>query len=109
MDKRKNWIVSLFVILFTVSISVVVIPCGIANTHGLFGEITASTVTEDKEREIENIKSQYRITIQAIKGINIFNIWFELMGFVICICCIAYLLKLPREDTIVTLKVRMDD
>lgn len=48
MNKQKL-VVRLFIFLFSVSISVTVLPCGIINTHGLFGEITSSVVTDDKD------------------------------------------------------------
>ena len=109
MDKRKYWVIRLFIVLFTMSVSVAVLPCGIINVHGLFGEVTTSTVVEDKDQEVANIKSIYHEKIQKAKGINVFNIWFEILITVICICFLTNLIRLPRGDTIVTLKVRMDN
>lgn len=109
MDKRKHWVIRLFLALFTVSVSVAIIPCGIINAYGLFGEIKAVSVTEDKDQIVANVKAYCYKETQKIKGINIFNIWFELLVSIICICFTAYMIKLPREDTIVTLKVRMDN
>lgn len=109
MDKRKYWVIRLFIVLFTISVSVAVLPCGIINVHGLFGEVTTSTVVEDKDQEIANIKSIYHEKIQKVKGINVLNIWFEILITVVCICFLANLIRLPRGDTIVTLKVRMDN
>lgn len=109
MDKRKYWVIRLFIVLFTMSVSVAVLPCGIINVHGLFGEVTASTVVEDKDQEVANIKSIYHEKIQKAKSINVFNIWFEILITVICICFLTNLIRLPRSDTIVTLKVRMDN
>lgn len=109
MDKRKYWVIRLLIVLFTMSVSVAVLPCGIINVHGLFGEVIASTVVEDKDQEIVNIKSIYYEKIQKVKGINVLNIWFEILITVVCICFLNNLIRLPREDTIVTLKVRMDN
>lgn len=109
MDKRKYWVIRLLIVLFTMSVSVAVLPCGIINVHGLFGEVIASTVVEDKDQEIVNIKSIYYEKIQKVKGINVLNIWFEILITVVCICFLTNLIRLPREDTIVTLKVRMDN
>ena len=47
--------------------------------------------------------------VQTAKGVNTFNIWFEILIAVVCISFFANLVNLPRGDTIVTLKVRMDD
>lgn len=109
MDKRKHWIIRVFLILFMISVSVAVIPCEIINVHGLFGEILTSAVVEDKEQETANIKSAEHKKLQTAKGINIVNIWFEVLIAVVCISFFANLIKLPRGDTIITLKVRMDD
>lgn len=99
----------IFTILFALSVSVTVLPCGIVNTHGLFGEITTSTVTEDKDQVTAKEKSQYYDKLQKSKGANVYNIWFALLSVIICICLISYMIKLPRGDTIVTLKVRLNN
>ncbi len=109
MSKKKYWIFQLFYMLFTISISVAVLPCGIIMVHGLFGEITTYTIAEDKEQEIVDSKFLEREKVQTVKGINIFNLWFEILIIVICISFCSNLVKLPRGDTIVTLKVRMDN
>lgn len=106
---KKYWIIRLFFILFTVSVSVSVLPCGITNVHGVFGEIVTSAVGEDSEQEIVNIKSIAHKKVQTAKGANILNVWFEILAAVVCIRFCAKLVKLPRGDTIVTLKVRMDN
>ena len=109
MDKKKYWINRLFIVLFAMSVSVAILPCGIINVQGLFGEVTTYVVVEDKEQEIVSIKDVDHKKFQTAKGINILNIWFELLITVVCISFCANLIKLPRGDTIVTLKVRMDD
>ena len=109
MEKRKNWLVRLLILLFTLSVSVTVVPCGSINVYGLFGDIRTSVVTEDADRTIENITSNRLHRFQKVKGTNIFNIWFELLPLVTFICLIEHTLKLPREDTIITLKVRLDN
>lgn len=109
MDKQRNWILRLFLVLFSLSVSVTVLPGWCVNTHGFFGEVVASTITEDQNQNDAKIKAQYTEKIQKIKGINIFNIWFELWILIVCIGFIAYRIRLPREENIVTLKVRMDD
>jgi hypothetical protein len=109
MDKRNYWAIRLFLVLFTISVSVAVLPCGIINVCGLFGEEIISTVVEDKEQEIANIKYIEHKKVQTAKGENILNVWFEILTEVVCISFCANLVKLPRGDTIVTLKVRMDN
>lgn len=109
MDKKKYWIIRLFFVLFSMSVSIAILPCGIINVHGLFGEVVTSTVVEDKGKEIVNIKSIDHEKVQTVKGVNILNVWFEILIAVVCISFCANLVKLPRGDTIVTLKVRMDN
>jgi len=109
MDKKKYWVIRLFFVLFTMSVSAAILPCGIINAHGLFGEVITSTVAEDKEQENVNIKSVDNKKEQVARGINIFNIWFVILIAIVCISFYANLTKLPRVDTIVTLKVRMDN
>lgn len=109
MDKKKYWILRLFFVLFTLSVSVAILPCGIINVHGLFGEVTTHVVVEDKEQEIVSIKDVEHKKVQSVKGINVLNLWFEILITVVCISFCANLIKLPRGDTIVTLKVRMDN
>jgi hypothetical protein len=108
MKNKQQWLIRLLILLFTVSVSTTVIPCGIINTIGLFGEVESSTVTEDKETEIANVR-QIFVKRQQTKGENIYNIWYEIWVCMTCMILIFYMFRLPREDTIVTLKVRMDD
>ena len=98
-----------FLVLFALSASVAISPCGIINVHGLFGEVTTYTVIEDKEQEIDNIRTLGYEKIRTAKGADTFNVWFEILIAVVCISFYAHLANLPREDTMVTLKVRMDD
>ena len=109
MGRKKYWILRLFIVLFTISVSVAILPCGIINVHSLFGEVTAHVIVEDKEQDIISIKNICHKKDQTVKGINILNIWFELLITVVCISFCANLMKLPRGDTLVTFKVRMDD
>jgi hypothetical protein len=89
-------------------VSTTAIPCGIIYTIGLFGEVISSTVTEDKETEKADVR-QIFVKSQQTMGENIYNIWYEVWICIICLILIFYMFRLPREDTMVTLKVRMDD
>lgn len=109
MGKKKYWMIQLFFVLFIMFVSVTVFPCGIINVYGLFGEIITSTVDEDKEQEIVNIRFIDHEKVKTAKGVNILNVWFEILIAVVWISFCANLIKLSRGDTIVTLKVRMDN
>lgn len=109
MGGKKYWLIRLFLCLFTMSVSVAVLPCGIISVHGLFGEVITSTVVEDEGQEMVISKSIDHEKSRTSKGVNIFNICFEILTAVACIIFCANLNKLSRGDTIVTLKVRMDN
>lgn len=107
-DKKKRIIIRLFTALFAVSVSAAVIPGGIINAYGLFGEVKAFAATEEQQEQ-ENEAAINEAKAFHAKGTNLFNIWFELLCVLICLAVAAYMIKLPRGRTIVTLKVRMDD
>ena len=109
MGRKKYWMLRLFFALFTMSVSVAIFPCGIINVHGIFGEVTTHVIVENKEQAIISDKDAGQKKVPTAKGINILNIWFELLIIVVCIIFCANLFELPRGDTIVTLKVRMDN
>ena len=108
MNNRSPVFLRWFILLFTVSVSVTVIPCSNIYALGLFGEVKSSTVTEDQDFPEELKKQVYTKTLKY-KGINIINIWYELWCSIVYMIFIIYTDKLPRGDTIVTLKVRMDN
>lgn len=106
---KKYWFMRLLFVLFTLSVSVTVIPCGVVNVQGLFGEITSSVIVEEQDWVRDDISFKYSEKVKKVKGINVINSWFELLVSVMCICAVAYMIRLPRGDTIVLLKIRMDD
>ncbi len=108
MNKKQRFLLRLFILHFTVSVSVTVIPCNSTNIIGLFGEIKSSTVTENNQFH-EALEKQIYMKSRKNKGINIINIWYELWCSIVCMIFIKYLSRLPRGDTIITLKVRMNN
>lgn len=108
MYHNKKIIVRLFLVLFTLSISVAVIPCGLVIVQGLFGEARSAVVTEDKQAAREEI-SLLSIRHRNIKGANPYNIWFEITAIILYLTYISYTVEFPREETIADLKVRMDN
>lgn len=108
MNKGQRFLLRLFILLFTVSVSVTVIPCNSINVIGLFGEIKSSSVISDNKIH-GVIEKQVCIKSHKNKGINIINIWYELRCSIVCMIFIMYLSRLPRGDTIITFKVRMDN
>ncbi len=108
MNSKSKFILRLFIIIFTVSISVTVIPSEVFNIYGLFGEIKSSTVTRENKKNTEEIISILKKS-SIIKGINIYNVWFEIAIIIIFLIFSSYVVRLPNQNTIVTLKVRMNN
>ena len=108
MNYKSQVLLRWFIFLFTVSVSVTAIPCDSIYALGLFGEVKSSTVTEDSCFQEESKKQVYTNS-HKYKGINIINIWYELWCLIVYMIFILYKDKLPRGDTIITLKVRMDN
>lgn len=108
MNKKHHFLMRLFILLFTVSVSVTILPCSSIYTLGLFGEVKSSTVTEDN-KFLEELEKQAYTETCKYKRINIINIWYELWCSILCMIFALYVGKLPRGDTIITLKVRMDN
>ena len=107
MKRENHWMMRLCIVLFSISVSVAIVPCGIVNVYGALGE-KYSSVAIEIEKETQQVKTEVS-KVKKEKGINIFNIWFTLYVTVLYISYVEYSIRLPRGDTIVTLKVRMDN
>lgn len=108
MNHKCKFILRLFIVLFTVSVSTTVIPGEIINTYGIFGEVKTLTATNRNRKDAALIASSIK-KADAIKGINKYNIWLEFVIIIICMIYASYVIKRPGKYTIVDLKVRMDD
>ena len=108
MKNKSQILLRWFILLFTVSVSVTIIPCSSIHALGLFGEIKSSAVTEYKNL-FEEAEKQVYTNPHKSKGINIINIWYELWCSIVYMIFIMYMDTLPRGYTIVTLKIRMDN
>ena len=107
MKRENHWMIRLFVILFSISVSVAIVPCSVVNVYGALGEVYSS-VTIEAEKETQLVKEEVS-KARKEKGINVYNVWFILCVTVLYIPFVEYSIRLPREDTIVSLKVRMDN
>ena len=107
MKNRRQWIIHLLIMLFTISVSVAMVPCGLVNIYGALGEVYSS-VTIEAEKDAQFYKEEAS-KASKVKGINVYNVWFILYVTVLYIAFAVYSIRLPRGNTIVTLKVRMDN
>ena len=107
MKKKQDWMMRLFILLFSISVSVAIVPCGVVNIYGALGEVYSS-VTIEAEKETQLVKEEVS-KARKEKGINVYNVRFVLCAIVLDIAFVEYSIRLPRGDTIVSLKVRMDN
>lgn len=109
MDKKKTIMIKVIILLFTLSVSSAVIPCNIINVYGLFGELQSFTVNDNNEVEISEINTVKITQSLRIKGQNVINVWFAVLMLVVFTQALIYSIGLPHQNTVVTLKVRMDN
>ncbi len=107
-EKKELRLWQLLLLLFTLSAAAPSLPHDCITSYGLFGEVKSSVLTEAADTGASLISS--RITVrESQKGIRVFNIWFNLWAAVVCLRFLQSVRKLPRSDTIVAKKVRMND
>lgn len=97
MNHKSKLLFRLAIVLFTVSISTAVIPSGLINAYGLFGEVKSSTVTEQNRKNTEEITSTFEKS-NTVKGINIYNVWFWLVTIIIFLIFTSYMIRLAERD-----------
>ena len=78
--------------VFTIFVSVLIIPCGVIIVYGALGEVY-SFVTIEAERETQIVKED-DAKVRKEKGINVYNIWCLLCVIVLCIAFIEYSIRL---------------
>lgn len=108
MNNKSKFLLRLFIVLFAVSVSATVLPSEVVNRCGLFGEVKSSTVTRENRKNTEVIASVFEKS-GMLKGVNVYNLWFAIAVIIIFLVFVSYGVRLPGRDTIVTLKVRMDN
>ena len=52
MKNKHHWMIRLFILLFSISISVTIVPCGVVNIYGALGEVYSSATIEVGRRLI---------------------------------------------------------
>lgn len=73
-----------------------------------FGQMKSFAVSKENN-SIKVSKKQTYTESHKRKEINIINIWCERGGSIVYMIFMMYRDKLPKEDTIVTLKIPMDN
>lgn len=109
MIKKNGFcLMRLFLLLFALYVTVPMISCNYVPSYGLFGELKPLVVVSENKEEFFEVSS--RINVQRKqKGKNIFNLWLYFLVFITCLRLLAHNIKLPKADTIVAQKVRMNN
>lgn len=97
-----------FLLCFVISVTVPIIPCSYIPNYGFFGELKSSVIVSEDKEEISEVSSKINIWKKQ-KGKNIFNFWLLILVYIVCVRLLAYSFQLPKKDTIVTKKIRMNN
>lgn len=109
MTKKNNHcLMRLFLLLFTLYVTVPIISYTYVLSYGLFGELKSLVVANENKEEILEVSS--RINVQRKqKGNNIFNLWLLVLAYITCLRLLTRSNKFKKIDTIVTKKIRMNN
>lgn len=100
--------IRLFLLLFVLYVTVPMISCIYVPSYGLFGELKPFVVVIENKEEIFEVSSWINVQSKQINK-NIFNLWLYFLVFITCLRLLAHSIKLPKADTIVAKKVRMNN
>lgn len=106
--KNSHYLMRLFLLLFVLSATVPIISCSCVPSYGLFGELKSLVVVNEDKEEISEISSKVTMRRKQ-KGKNIFNLWLIVLAYIVCLELLAHSTKLPKADTIIAKKVRMNN
>lgn len=109
INRKKQIMLSVFLFLFSICITITVIPGLGVPSYGLFGDITSTCVSEETTEQmiVSNSYKHQKTVEQSVY--HIFCAWFAILIAIVFLRYASYALRLPNQETIVTLKVRMDD
>lgn len=109
MTKKNSYcLMRLFLLLFALYVTVPIISYSYVPSYGLFGELKSLVVVNENQEELEEVSSKTTVQRKR-KGKNIFNSWLLVLVYIACLRLLAHSIKLPKADTIVAKKVRMDN
>lgn len=107
-EKNSHYLMRVFLLLFVLSVTVPIIPCSYISNYGLFGELKSSVIVSEDREEISEVSTKINIRKKQ-KGKIIFNCWLLLLVYIVCVSLLAHSFQLPRADTIVAKKIRMNN
>lgn len=110
MNRKNKTIFNLFIILFATFISVPACSSTIISSYGILGEVKSILVCENMVQTEEQEHKVYKYNnIESIKIIQVFNIWLLILAIVLSKKYAIFFLRLPVKETLVSMRVRMDN
>lgn len=114
INLSKKAIFRVLIFLFTINVSISVLPGGIVQSYGLFGELLSVSVAENQESGIRakavKGKSDKRYkTIINKEQQRVQYVWPLLAIIILSILYLQYWLTFSNYETPVVLKVRMNN
>lgn len=108
MTRKNSYCLMRLLLLFAFFATIPMNSYTYVPSYGLFGELKTLIVANENKEETAEVSS--KVTVQKKqKGKNIFNLWFYYLVLIICLRLLAHRIKLPKADTIVAEKVRMNN
>lgn len=99
----------LLFLLFGILLSLQAVPSAGIVSHGLFGEAEAVSFVQEEKEETAVLSQGIRTIQKAPKGLRIYCSYLLLVILVICLQFTVYQYRLPKVETVITRKVRMDN
>ncbi len=108
MMKKNSYCLMRLFLLFALLVIVPINSYICIPSYGLFGELKTVVVADENKEEIAEVFS--KVTVQKKqKGKNILNLWLKILTYIVCLRLLVHSIKLPKNETIVAKKVRMNN
>lgn len=108
MTRKNSYCLMRLLLLFALFAAIPISSYTYVSSYGLFGELKTLIVANENKEEIAEVSSKATVQKKQ-KGKNIFNLWIYFLVWITCLRLLAHSIKLPRADTIVAKKVRMNN
>lgn len=106
MTGKNSYCLMGLLLLFTLFVTIPY-ACTYVPVYGLFGELKTAAVVNENREESAEVSSKLTVRKKQ-KGENKFNVWFFISADIACLRLLAHDINLPKTDTIVAKKVRMN-
>lgn len=108
MTKKNGICLMRLFLLFALYATVPMISCSYIPSYGLFGELKPLIVVCENKEEIIEASSKFTVQRKQ-KGKNIYCLWYYFIAYIACLRLFSHSIKLPKADTMVAKKVRLNN